>query len=188
MCYGAKHFCTNLVPCTCKTDVHFPHTRDHKYGYGTLHKPFQFPRAVVFFSHLQIGCDGRRAAPQRHQRNNVFDVFFLIPFPQTLVGKNFEEVALNKEKDVLVEFYAPWCGHCKQLAPVWDKLGESLSDRSDVVVGKMDATVNELPGERVRSFPTIKLFKKGENEDVEYNGESEYLHLNLGAYPFSRFG
>ena len=104
------------------------------------------------------------------------------------MGKNFAEVALNKEKDVLVEFYAPWCGHCKQLEPIWNEVAEFLADKEDLVVAKIDATTNEVADIKVRSFPTIKLFKKGENEDVEYNGESEYLHLNLGAYPFSRFG
>ena len=94
-----------------------------------------------------------------------------------LTGKNFDEVVFDKSKNVLVEFYAPWCGHCKKLSPVWDKLAESLANenKDDIVVAKIDATLNELKHSRVRSFPTIRLYKKGENEQVEYNGESEFI-------------
>ena len=46
--------------------------------------------------------------------------------------------------------------------------------KDEFVVAKIDATVNELSHSRVRSFPTIRLYKKGENEQVEYNGESKF--------------
>lgn len=104
---------------------------------------------------------------------------------KVLVASNFDEVALDKTKDVLVEFYAPWCGHCKQLAPIWDELGEKLKDNKDVVIAKMDATINELEHTKITSFPTLKLYRKGDNKVVDYNGERTldalYKYVTEGA-------
>ncbi|KAM4687578.1 protein disulfide-isomerase TMX3 isoform 2-T2 [Discoglossus pictus] len=69
----------------------------------------------------------------------------------------------NRNEDIwIVDFYAPWCGHCKKLEPVWNEVGlEMRSSGSPVRVGKMDATVHSSIASEfgVRGFPTIKLLK-----------------------------
>lgn len=84
------------------------------------------------------------------------------------VAKNFHELVTNTDKDVLIEFYAPWCGHCKQLAPVYDELGTKMKDENVLIV-KMDATANDVPPEfSVQGFPTIYWVKIGE-DPVKYD-------------------
>ncbi|KAJ8969711.1 hypothetical protein NQ314_001625 [Rhamnusium bicolor] len=89
---------------------------------------------------------------------------------KVLVASNFDTIALDVNKDVLVEFYAPWCGHCKRLAPIYDKVAQHFKENENVVIAKIDSTVNELEHIKVTSFPTIKLYTKGENQVIEYNG------------------
>jgi len=90
-----------------------------------------------------------------------------------VVAKNFDQIVNDATKDVLVEFYAPWCGHCKQLAPIFDELGKTFEGVPNVVIAKIDATANDVdPSLGIRGFPTIKLFPANNKKaPVEYNGD-----------------
>lgn len=57
------------------------------------------------------------------------------------------------------------------MAPIYDQLGEKYKDSETVVIAKIDSTANELEHTKITSFPTLKFYKKGTNEAVDYNGE-----------------
>jgi len=72
-------------------------------------------------------------------------------------GQNFDELINDPSKDVLVEFYAPWCGHCKALEPKFAQLGEKFRNAQGLVIAKIDATANDFDREKwkVSGYPTI---------------------------------
>jgi len=84
-----------------------------------------------------------------------------------------DELVVNSEKDILVEFYAPWCGHCKKLTPIFEELGEKMADEAVEIV-KMDATANDVPPSYdVKGFPTLFWIPKTSKKPVAYNGGRE---------------
>lgn len=96
-----------------------------------------------------------------------------------LTPDNFDKI-VNGGKHALVEFYAPWCGHCKHLVPEYKTLGETVAKdgalSSRIVVAKVNADEHRSLGERygVKGFPTIKYFPRGKpatlENAVDYNG------------------
>jgi len=90
-----------------------------------------------------------------------------------LIPSNFDNVVLKSGKPALVEFFAPWCGHCKTLAPVYEELGQAFAYAQDKVsIGKVDADEHRDLGKRfgVQGFPTLKWFDGKSDKPEDYNG------------------
>ena len=90
-----------------------------------------------------------------------------------IVGKEYAKIVKDASKDVLVKYYAPWCGHCKKLAPVWDELAAAYKDEPNLVIGKFDATVNEAEDVQIQGYPTLIFYPKDNKEGVKYEGERD---------------
>lgn len=90
---------------------------------------------------------------------------------KVVVGKNFDDLVKNSGKFVLLEFYAPWCGHCKSLAPIYEDLAKQHAGNDKLTIAKIDSTLNEIPNVAVQGFPTIKFFIPGQAEPIDFSGD-----------------
>ena len=92
-----------------------------------------------------------------------------------LTQKNFDQMVLQSRDIWIVEFYAPWCGHCKALEPEYAQAAKNL--KGQVKLGKVDATVEQQLAQRfqVQGYPTVKVFDfgmaKSDSSARDYQGE-----------------
>ena len=83
---------------------------------------------------------------------------------------------IDSDEVWVVEFYAPWCGHCKSLAPKYEELGKAFANDDDVIIAKIDGTANDVEANiEVKGFPTIAFYKKGSAgaAPLAYNGDRD---------------
>lgn len=92
---------------------------------------------------------------------------------KVIVGSQFSEMVLRKDKDVFLKIYAPWCGHCKKIAPIWDELAEKTKGSKNFMVAKFDGTANEpdVSGFDYHGFPTLYFVKAGSKTPIAYDGD-----------------
>jgi len=106
-----------------------------------------------------------------------------ISYVVDLDESNFDEIVGDPSKHVMVEFYAPWCGHCKKLKPTYEKVAKDFHKEKNIIIARVDATANDNLNTRYRigGYPTVYFFeanKRNENP-VSYNdGRDELAFIN----------
>lgn len=99
-----------------------------------------------------------------------------------LTKDNFNEVVVNSEKPVLIDFWATWCGPCKMIAPVVEQVAK---ERADIKVCKVNVDEEEELAVKfgIQSIPTLVLVKNGAVAGKavgyrDYNGVCEFIDAN----------
>ena len=132
-----------------------------------MEKEINEENILEFISDWEKGILKPHIKTQEEPKNNKGPI-------KELVGKTFKKEVIDNDNDVMVVFYAPWCGHCKKLIPEYEKVAKKLKEKNPkLILAKMDATENEYEGLEVTSFPTIKFYpgNRKDQKPKNYSGD-----------------
>ncbi|XP_062217869.1 protein disulfide isomerase-like 1-4 [Phragmites australis] len=154
--------------------------------------------ARKFFLDGEMSQDTIKKFAEGFLENKLTPFYKSEPVPESndgdvkiVVGKNLDQIVLDESKDVLLEIYAPWCGHCQALEPTYNKLAKHLRGIDSLVIAKMDGTTNEHPSAKPDGYPTILFYPAGKKsfEPITFEGDRTVVEMykfikNHAGIPF----
>lgn len=134
-----------------------------------------------YISAEEVSADGIQTFLTKVESGEIKKHLKSAPIPEndnaavkTLVGNNYKSVIFGDDREYLVKIYAPWCGHCKTIAPHFVAAATALSANPNVVLAEFDGTLNEVEGVEITGYPTILWYPKDKTaEPIKYNGERD---------------
>ena len=115
----------------------------------------KLPAFATSFEELETTCYSAHA---ERGYINIGDVWYVHYPSRSQSRQNRASAVLSYTRRILSQVYAPWCGHCKSLEPIYKKLAKRFKKVDSVVVAKMDGTENEHEDVDIKGYPTIMFF------------------------------
>ncbi len=134
-----------------------------------------------YLSGESVTVEGIQAFVAKVESGEVNKLLKSAPVPEnndkpvkTLVGSTYKSLVLGDDKEYLVKIYAPWCGHCKSIAPHFEAAAAAISNNPNIVLADFDGTLNEVEGVEISGYPTILWYGKDKTaEPIPFNGERD---------------
>ncbi|XP_007467027.1 PREDICTED: protein disulfide-isomerase-like protein of the testis [Lipotes vexillifer] len=133
---------------------------------------YKMPFEEITYENLKkFGQSFLNRKAKKHQSSEEIPKYWDRGPVKQLVGKNFNVIVFDKERDVFVMFYAPWSQKCRALFPVLEELGRKYQNHSTVTIAKIDITANDIQLTYLDRYPVFRLFPTDSQQAVLYKGE-----------------
>nr|XP_012591539.1 protein disulfide-isomerase-like protein of the testis [Microcebus murinus] len=149
---------------------------------------YKMPSDEITFTNLRkFGLNFLSRNAKKHQSSEDIPKYWDQGLVKQLVGKNFNIVVFDKERDVFVMFYAPWSEKCRALFPLLEELGRKYQNHSSITIAKIDIMANDIQLTYPDRYPFFRLFPTDSEQAVVYKGEhtlegfSDFLESHVKA-------